>query len=364
MKTITAVFLTAFAALIFAACGAPPANNDAANTNTNTTKPAPAAPTADALLALDKQANDAYFKGDAKYFETFLSDKYGSSEGGKHHAKADTLKFIAGVKCDMKTWSIDEPQMSTIDADTAVLTYKGTYDGTCNDGAGGKSTKIPSPMRAATVFVRNGDKWQAAWHNETAIMEPKKDDKAADKTAVSDATKPDAKAESKKEEPKAEVKKEEPKKDEAKKEEPKKDDKAAASDTATAEVKPDANTDALVKLELSGWEAWKNHDAKALDAMAAKNLAFVNPGGMWLGTRAEVLKEWEGTGCKDIKNVGVKDGFGWALSPTVEILTFSATADGTCDGMKNGAMNGASVYVKEGDTWKVAFAFLSPAGKL
>src|SRR5436189_196126 len=142
MKTITAVFLTAFAALIFAACGAPPANTEA-----------------------------------------------------------------------------------------AVLTYEGTYDGTCNDGAGGKSTKIPSPMRAATVLVRNGDKWQAAWHSETAIIEPKKDEKAADKTAVSDATKPDAKAEPKKEEPKAEVKKEEPKKDEAKKEEPKKDDKAAASDT-------------------------------------------------------------------------------------------------------------------------------------
>jgi len=358
MRTITAVFLTAFAALIFAACGAPPANNTPANTNTNTAKPAPAAPTAAALLDLDKGANDAYFKGDAKYFETFLSDKFGGSQKGKHTTKADVLKEIAGVKCDMKSWSIDEPQMSTIDADTAVLTYKGTYDGSCTEN--GKASKVPSPMRAATVFVRSGEKWQAAWHDETPIMEPKKDEKAA----ATDAKKPEAKTEPKKEDAKAE-----PKKEEAKKEEPKKADKAAAAaNTGAAPVaevpKADPNTDALVKLELSGWEAWKDHDAKALDAMAAKNLAFVNPGGMWFGTRAEVLKDWEGTQCKDIKNVGVKNGFAWALSPTVEILTFDATADGMCDGMKNAPMRGTSVYVKEGDAWKITFGMVSPAGKM
>lgn len=120
----------------------------------------------------------------------------------------------------------------------------------------------------------------------------------------------------------------------------------------------------MVKLEQSGWEAWKDHDAKALDAMAAKNLAFVDPSGMWFGTRAEVLKSWEGTQCKDIKNVSVNNGFAWALSPTVEILTFDATADGMCDGMTNGPMSGTSVYVKEGDAWKITFGSVSPAGKM
>ena len=67
---------------------------------------------------------------------------------------------------------------------------------------------------------------------------------------------------------------------------------------------------------------------------------------------------------KDIKNVGVKNGFAWALSPTVEILTFDATADGMCDGMKNAPMRGTSIYVKEGDAWKITFGFVSPAGKM
>jgi len=54
----------------------------------------------------------------------------------------------------------------------------------------------------------------------------------------------------------------------------------------------------------------------------------------------------------------------WALSPTVEILTFDATADGMCDGMKNAPMRGTSVYVKEGDAWKITFGMVSPAGKM
>lgn len=360
MKTLTAVFLTAFAALIFAACGAPPPNNAPVNTNTNTVK-APSAPAANDLLTLDKGATDAYFKGDAKYFETFLSDKFGWTEKGKHMTKADVLKEIAGVKCDVKSFSLDEPQMSKVDDDTYVLTYKSTADGSCTEN--GKTDKIKSPMRAASVFVRNGDKWQGAWHGETLMMEPKKDEKAEANTAK----RPDEKAEAKKEDAKTEPKKEEPKK-----EMPKKDDKPAntASNANTAAApaseapKADPNTDALVKLETGGWEAWRDHDAKKLDDMSAKSLAFIDPSGKWFGTRAEVLKEWEGAECKDIKNVSVKNGFAWALSPTVELLSFDATADGMCGGMKNGTMHGTSLYIKEGDAWKIAFAYLSPAANM
>ena len=70
MKRITLFILMAAASVFFAACGAPATNN--VNSNANTTRPTAAAPTADALLALDKQANEAYIKGDSKFFEGFL----------------------------------------------------------------------------------------------------------------------------------------------------------------------------------------------------------------------------------------------------------------------------------------------------
>jgi len=63
MNRISLFILTAIAVVFLAVCGAPAGNAQSNNTNTNAAKP-----TADALLALDKEASEAYFKGDAKFF--------------------------------------------------------------------------------------------------------------------------------------------------------------------------------------------------------------------------------------------------------------------------------------------------------
>ena len=158
MKKILLISLIAAVATMFTACGGATENKPANNANASNAaaKPAAAAPTADALLALDKSANEAYFKGDSKFFEGFLRHKYVSFDGGKRTDKAQSLAEIAKAKCDMKEWKLEEPQMSMIDADTYVLSYKGTFDGTCN-GPDGKPMKAPSPIRAGTVYVRSGD---------------------------------------------------------------------------------------------------------------------------------------------------------------------------------------------------------------
>ena len=370
MKTVTSLLLTAALAFSLVGCGAPPANNANTNTNTNTARNTPAAPTADALLALDKQANEAYSKGDSKFFETFLSDKF-MMRGmkGKPAGKADMVKMVGEVKCDVKSFDISEPQMAKIDNDTYVLVAKTTWDGTCTEN--GKSMKIPSPARTASVYVRSGDKWLGGWHGETMIMEPKGD--ADDKKVADDkkATDTDKKAEVKKDEPKKEdtAKKEEPKKEEARKPADNKaaDPSGAAKPATSGDAAPaapataDANTEALTKLHQAGWEAWREKDAAKLTAMTAANLSFVDPEGKWFGTKDAVIKEWTGDECKDVKTVKVADGFAFALSPTVEVFMHTGTADGTCGGMKNGKLDGTAIYVKEGSDWKLAFLFESPA---
>ena len=265
-----------------------------------------------------------------------LSDKFVILGGGQRMDKAATVKMIAGVKCDIKSMDLTEPAMSMIDADTYALSYKATWDGTCN-GPDGKPMTVPSPVRSASIWVRSGDKWQAVFHGENLIVDPKNPPNAA---------------------PAAPPKKEEPKKD---------DKTAANSNTASntaapARATPDANTDALVKVELALWEAWKEHDAKKLDDLMAKDVSFVNIFGTYLGTRADALKDWTGAGCQ-VKSVSVTDGFASALSPTVEMLTRKGTADGTCGGQKVGgtAIWGVSIYVKDGDAWKFAFGMNSPA---
>src|SRR6202165_2264714 len=332
MKKTLRFILLAAASTLVAACGRPAANTGANNANTNTTKPVAAAPTADALMALDKQANEAYVKGDSKFFEGMLSDKFVIlTGGGQRMDKAATVKMIAGVKCDIKSMELTEPALSMIDADTYALSYKATWDGTCND-PDGKPMKVPSPIRSASIWVRSGDKWQAVFHGENLIVDPK--------NPVAPAAPPEK----------------------PKKVEPKKDVKTAAnSNTASntaapARATPDANTDALVKVELALWEAWKAHDARKLDDLMARDVSFVNIFGTCLATRADALKDWTGAGC-EIKSVSVADGFASALSPTVEMLTRKGTADGTCGG-QNAAGTviwGVSIYVKDGDAWKFAF---------
>ena len=333
MKKTLRLILLAASSTFFAACGGPVANTGTSNANTNTTKPVAAAPTVDALMALDKQANEAYSKGDSTFFEERLSDKFVIlTNDGQRMDKATTVKMIAGVKCDIKSMDLTEPAMSMIDADTYALSYKATWDGTC-DGPDGKPMKVPSPIRSASIWIRSGDKWQAVFHGENLIVDPNA------------APPPPAPA--------------------AKKEEPKKDDKTAANSNtaantaparATRDVNRGANTDALMKVELALWEAWKEHDAKKIDDRMAREVSFVNIFGIYLGTKAEAIKDWTGNGCQ-VKSVQVTDGFATALSPTVEMLTHKGTADGTCGGQEIGGTDiwGVSIYVKEGDAWKFAF---------
>ena len=323
MKRITLFILTAIAAVFFAACGAPATNTPANNANTNAAEPTAAAPTADTLLALDKQANEAYFKGDAKFFEGMLSDKFVMlGPGGSRMGKAATTRMIAGVKCNIKDgWKLDEPHVSAIDADTYVLSYKGTFDGTCT--MGGKAEKTPSPIRAATVWVRSGDKWLAAFHGENLLVDPKA-------PAAPPAT------------------------PEAKKEAPKKEDKAAP-DARPAAPAADPSTDAMMAIERSVWEAWKARDAGKLEELTNKDLSFVDIFGNVTSTKTDTIKFWTEHQC-EVKSVNVTDGVGTSLSPTVGILTFKGIADGTCHGQKlGGPIYGTSVYVKNGDTWKLAF---------
>jgi len=330
MKRPLVIVLIAAAAAFVAACGAPAENKPAnTNTNANTAKPVAAAPTKEALFEMDKKANEAWLKGDKAYFEANLSDKFVSFEQGMRMNKAELAGMIGSFKCDVKTWNLDDPQMSKINDDTYVLTYKGTFDGSCTS-TDGAAMKLPSPTRAATIYVRDGDKWRGAFHSETLVIDPKNPPPA-------------------------------PPKSEAKKDAPKKDAETVAKEEAN-KPKPGPNTDALVKLHTAGWEAFKAKDAKTFGDMISANMALVDPLGGYLSGKDAVIKQWTETmKCEGITKVSVADGFASALSPTVELLTLKGTADGTCDGQKNGPLFQSAVYVKEGEAWKLAFMFESPA---
>lgn len=315
----------AVAAVFFVACGAPAENPTVRSANTEAAKAVAQAPTAEALLALERGANEAYFKGDAAFFEGMLSEKFVMlGPGGAPMDKAAITAMIAGVRCDVKDgWTLDEPRLSKIDADTYVLTYRGTFDGTCTFG--GRTDKAPSPVRAATVWVRSGEKWLAAFHGENPIFDPRA-------TVV-----PPAETAARKE---ASIQ-----------------DATTALDDGPGAPTADPNTAAtaaMVAIETAVWEAWKARDAKVLEELTASDLAFVDIFGNITSGKAETIRFWTEHQC-EVKNARVAEGSGTFLSATVAILTFKGVLEGTCGGQKFPLIHGTSVYTRDGEAWKLAF---------
>ena len=311
MAKIRFFVLTAAAALVFTGCaGKTPANN--ANGANLPEKTAAAAPTKEALITLEKSAYEAWKSKDAKFWDTFLWDKFvGYGSSGKLD-KASATKEYTGADCEIKSYALSDEQMEPLGNDVALITYKTNVHGTC----GGQ--EVPANSWAASVYVRDGDRWKGAFHAEAPVVDPK----AAHAKPV--------------------------------------DKKEALKESEAKPADRDAGTDAMLAVEKTVWEAWRAHDAKRLEDLTAREISFINIFGTYFATKADALKNWTGTGC-NAKSVSVTDAAGTMLSPTVGILTFKGAADGTCYGQKVGPIWGTSVYVKYGDAWKWAFGINVPA---
>jgi hypothetical protein len=273
---------------------------------------APAPTTKSALVTLERSAYEAWKSKHAKFWDAFLSDKFVGWGSSGRLDKASATEEYTGADCDIKSYALSEEQMSPLGQDAALLTHKLTVDGTC------AGQKIPATMWAAGVYVREGATWKGAFHAEAAIVDPR----AAPAISI--------------------------------------DEKAARGNDKAEPAHRDARTEAMLAVEKAVWEAWKEHDARKIAALTAGHISFINIFGVHLATKADALKNWSGTGC-EVKSVSVADAAGTMLSPTVGILTFKATADGTCYGQRVGPVWGTSVYVRAGDVWKWNFGINLPA---
>ena len=124
----------------------------------------------------------------------------------------------------------------------------------------------------------------------------------------------------------------------------------------------DSETRALAAIERSVWEGWMNRDAKLLDSLTARELAFVNIFGGYFTNREDTLKNWSENPC-EIKSVDVADASSVSVTDDTSILMHKGTANGTCFGQPVAPILGTSIYVKEGSAWKLAFTMNMPGRK-
>jgi len=352
MNRLLTISLLTIAGTMMTACGGAAdnkpvanANANAANTANSNTATTSAAPSTDALVALENKAFDAWKNKDGKFFDGFLAANFvGFDDHGKHVARADVSKMITEDKCEVKSFSLTDPHVTPVGANAAVLTAKATSDATCNGKA------APSPVISATVYVKEGDSWKAAYHNEVPIVEPKADKPVADKPVDKKPAPPPAKYE-----PAAASNVNAPANSTA---------KPAANTAANANTgaKPANLTAELTAMEKSGWEAWKAKDAKKFDEILAKDITFVDHVGKMTSGKDAVIKLWTDPAC-DVKSVDVTDSNATEITPGVAILTYKGKASGTCGGSPVTDLWGTTVSMKDGDTWKAVFILETPMAK-
>jgi hypothetical protein len=268
-----------------------------------------------ALLSRETSAYEAWKAKDARFWQSFLSDRFVGWGSSGRLDKASAIKEYPGTDCEIASYAISDAQMTPLGRDAALITHKTIVDGTC----GGH--KSPPGSWTATAYVRDGNQWKAAFHAEAAIVDP-----AAPMKPVG----------------------------------PKAGGEQNQTQNQTMSADRDAGTDALLEREKAVWDAWKDRDTTRMDGLLAANVQFINIFGIHLATKAEALKNWSGKGC-DVKSVALTDAAATMLSPSVGILTFHARADGTCFGQKVGPVWSSSIYVKYGDTWKWTFGINLPA---
>jgi ketosteroid isomerase-like protein len=259
-----------------------------------------------ALVTLEKSAYDAWKSKDAKYWNLFLSDRF-VGWGRSRLDKASATKEYTGADCDIKSYTLSDEEIRPLGENAVLITHKTAVDGTC------EGQKIPAMNWTASVYVHDGDKWKAIFHAQSDVVDPR--------TTVQIPER----------------------------------EHSPAKPTAR-----DSQADAILAVERDVWEAWREHDAKKIAGLTAKNISFINIFGTYLASKADALKNWSGAGC-DVKSVSLTDAAATMLSPTVGILTFNATANGTCFGQKVGPIWGSSIYVKHGDAWKWIFGINVPA---
>jgi len=128
-------------------------------------RPAPgraaSGPVRDTIIAIERQAWEAWKRKDAAFFRTLLlpDAAYVSATGVS--TREDIAHGIETDTCKVGGYVLRNEEVHSLTPDVALLTLRAMSDVTCGDQA------VHSDAWSTTVYVRRGDTWKAAFHQET-----------------------------------------------------------------------------------------------------------------------------------------------------------------------------------------------------
>jgi hypothetical protein len=116
------------------------------------------------IRKLETSLWQAWKDHNARPFEEHLTGDSINLGTPPERGKANIVKSITSASCQVKSFSLSGFAYSWLDANSVIMTYAATQDGICD----GK--KIPGKVNASTVWIKRGNKWLTAFHQESPAM--------------------------------------------------------------------------------------------------------------------------------------------------------------------------------------------------
>ena len=118
-------------------------------------------PLKQSLIALEKQSWVAWQKRDGAFYQKFLSDDHVEVGGRGTSSKKEVVDFVGSPVCVVTSYSVDNFNVTILDADAALIVYHAAQDTKC----GGR--QVPSPAWVSSLYIRRGGKWLNAMYQQT-----------------------------------------------------------------------------------------------------------------------------------------------------------------------------------------------------
>src|ERR1700674_140951 len=113
------------------------------------------------LVDMEKSLWEAWKNHDSGTFQKLLSSGSVNVNPTGFESTEQEVKEIGGSDCKVNSYSVEDPKSTWVDKDAVLLTYKANQDAVC----GGQ--KVPESVWASSLWVKKGNEWKAAFHQET-----------------------------------------------------------------------------------------------------------------------------------------------------------------------------------------------------
>jgi hypothetical protein len=125
-------------------------------------KPAPATNALkQTLVQLEKQSWDAWQKRDGKFYEHFLSEDHVEVGGSGRSSKTEVANFVGSPVCVVKSYAVNDFELTMFNEQTALLTYHAEQDTTCH------GNPVTSPVWISSLYVKRKGRWLNALYQQT-----------------------------------------------------------------------------------------------------------------------------------------------------------------------------------------------------